>query len=1832
MRTRIRTVVDYLARWFYRAMFVLAAAIALPAANAWALVVDGGSTVNTNSAGFNSIFYNVGSFNGGSAVYLGDGWALTAQHVGVPLPGSGVEFVSPNGTVTFSLVQNTLTLPSDPDLRLVRLATPPPLPAIYQNIPTTLMTTGSIVAFVGDGDTAGSPINWNSATSNGTTLTMGTMSGSPASSINPIPSDTLWHTGSVPSGTYQDAGFWWNSNRELQWGKSVVTFANTPVSAFVGGNSTVMSQTFATTFYNSTYDPPSIPAWATEVSAIGSNAAEVATGDSGGAAFVKTSSGWALAGTLEAALQIGVDRGNAANAAFGDLSYAIDLSQYVSAIQNVVNTTTTWTGQTGPGATSTTWNTSTSNWVNAANNATATFTANSGNAQGNAVFSDANPQFGIRLNPSLSMATSGIAPQTISVQSSGVAAYSITFTNTGASNGGTDYLIGNAGSNGISGSTGITLSGNGSGVSGAVYLTGPNSFTGPIRVYAGQLVLENATAMGDSVFPLTYNSSNYNVVASGAAIDLLSTSQTTFGKFATSGLALALNGSGIGGTGSLNNLGGNNTYAGPITLASSSVTIGSSSTTGGDQLSITGGITTQGNSLTIVGPGNTTITTTAVNGGGTFCKSGSGTLTLDFTGAGSPTANLITSNAALTVAGGTLAINGIASGGSSQTFASLAVNSGATAITNTSNGSSSTLTFTSGTIARAIGGTVDFTLPASGSVGFSSPPALSGGILGGWATVSGGSWVTLSGNNLAAYGSATPVNSNSTLSSGTNYDITGSFTAGSGSAANSLRFLNGATGASVALSGTVPNSAGGILVPASVTSADSISGGTLEGASGADLVVIQNSAQPLTISSTIADNGSATGLTKSGSGSLILAPSTSNAYSGTTTLNAGTLVVNNLSALGTGTFVINGGAINSTVSGVTTNNPETWNGSFTFVGANSLSQTTGAITLTASPTITLSTGASTLSIGGNIGGSFGLGIAGSGTLALGGSNTFTGGTMISGGTLQINSGGALNASNPNVVSFGSISAGVLNLNGNSITVGGLSGMAATGAVLASAVSGTASATLTIGGGGNYNFGGLLNNGGSGTLSLIKTGSGIQILSGSDQYSGGTTVSGGVLEFAADSNVPVTGTIAINAGGAVADAAALDQIFLGHIAGGSLGSVALGANSTNTLSFAGLSASLGSIGNYTYSGTLTPNSSGYVLGGGGGLLTVGSSTLFSGSNPVTLVNGGSVALTNTGNSYTGGTTISTGTTLLVSSDAASAGGDNEIGQVPLTAATNITINGGTLAATNSFTLNANRLISLGSGGTTFDVNGAGPSTLIYNGIISDLASSAGGITLTDTGILTLGGPNTYTGATNITSGTLSVTATNTLPQVSAVVLGPGATLLLNGFSQNIGSLSGGGNVTDNSSNSITLTIGNDNTTPTMPFYGVLSDTTANNAGKLSLSKVGTGTTSISGINTYTGGTTVSNGTLATVSGGVLGPGALTISAANGILPLVSIGGSQTINSLMTSSAGTGQSLLNIAAGDTLTSNGALTNTGTLVFGTGGTGTLLINTVPTLNTGSSIQINSGKLEFAATSGTATIQSNVTVSVAPAATLQLAGSKSPFSNGTQTVNITNNGSLASGGGLSVTGLNQTVGTISGTPTTLNGAAVYSGDTVVGPSATLTANQILQNSLIIGAGATVSIRPSSASAQVTTTTDSTASTSTSAASSSSSLTNEEIDRLQNHIAALEQLYVAAENSSASVLDSASSAAIGSAVASNSNLSGTSAALYANEINIVLGEENTLLAEEGLPPASLDISLSGGLSPSVSLSAGSAVPEPSGLVLVLLFSGLVVGWCVRQSGRRRLS
>ena len=192
------------------------------------------------------------------------------------------------------------------------------------------------------------------------------------------------------------------------------------------------------------------------------------------------------------------------------------------------------------------------------------------------------------------------------------------------------------------------------------------------------------------------------------------------------------------------------------------------------------------------------------------------------------------------------------------------------------------------------------------------------------------------------------------------------------------------------------------------------------------------------------------------------------------------------------------------------------------------------------------------------------------------------------------------------------------------------------------------------------------------------------------------------------------------------------------------------------------------------------------------------------------------------------------------------------------------NGGVLQATVATTtlLSGLTTVNVQAGGAKIDTNGFAvtiPQALLHNATGTD-----GGLTKqTGAGTLILSGANTYIGPTVVNAGTLqagvvSVAGSSGAFGVnSAVTLAntSGVALALNGFNTQIGSLTGGGGTGGNVTlGGATLTVGADNTSPTTPFYGVIS-------GSGGLTKIGAGTLTLSGTNTYTGTTTVSAGTLA-----------------------------------------------------------------------------------------------------------------------------------------------------------------------------------------------------------------------------------------------------------------------------------------------------------------------------------------------------------------------------------
>ena len=163
-------------------------------------------------------------------------------------------------------------------------------------------------------------------------------------------------------------------------------------------------------------------------------------------------------------------------------------------------------------------------------------------------------------------------------------------------------------------------------------------------------------------------------------------------------------------------------------------------------------------------------------------------------------------------------------------------------------------------------------------------------------------------------------------------------------------------------------------------------------------------------------------------------------------------------------------------------------------------------------------------------------------------------------------------------------------------------------------------------------------------------------------------------------------------------------------------------------------------------------------------------------------------------------------------------------------------------------------------------GGDNTSTTFSGVIS----GSGGLVKQGTGTMTLTGASSYGGATNTNAGTLQAGAANTLSASSAHTVSAGAVLDLNNFNQTVGSLAGAGNVTLGSA---TLTAGGDNTSTT--FSGVIS-------GSGGLVKQGTGTMTLTGANSYSGGTTVSAGALqgntASLQGNIVNNAAVTFDQA------------------------------------------------------------------------------------------------------------------------------------------------------------------------------------------------------------------------------------------------------------------------------------------------------------------------------------------------------------------
>jgi fibronectin-binding autotransporter adhesin len=253
---------------------------------------------------------------------------------------------------------------------------------------------------------------------------------------------------------------------------------------------------------------------------------------------------------------------------------------------------------------------------------------------------------------------------------------------------------------------------------------------------------------------------------------------------------------------------------------------------------------------------------------------------------------------------------------------------------------------------------------------------------------------------------------------------------------------------------------------------------------------------------------------------------------GVFTIGGGTLTVNDSFMLGdqigrttpVGTFNLNGGVVlvGSNIQTIQTGGGTGFfyfNGGMLVAGTSSTNylQVTGAYVEGGGAFI--NTNGNNVTISQNLldSGDGALTKLGAGMLVLAGVNTYAGGTTVSAGTLQMNNNSALGAPTGPLT----VNSSVLDLDGNSPTVGALSGNSFALITNSAANSG---GTLTVGpsGGATSTYNGTIADGPSGgTVSLALTGTGTLYLTGSNTYSGGTTVED-------DASLIVTAPYAIDA--------------------------------------------------------------------------------------------------------------------------------------------------------------------------------------------------------------------------------------------------------------------------------------------------------------------------------------------------------------------------------------------------------------------------------------------------------------------------------------------------------------------------------------------------------------------------------------------------------------------------------------------------------------------------------------------------------------------------------
>lgn len=816
----------------------------------------------------------------------------------------------------------------------------------------------------------------------------------------------------------------------------------------------------------------------------------------------------------------------------------------------------------------------------------------------------------------------------------------------------------------------------------------------------------------------------------------------------------------------------------------------------------------------------------------------------------------------------------------------------------------------------------------------------------------------------------------------------------------------------------VSSGAGGLTVGTSAGD------GTLRSA-GTALQVIENSTGGSTLNSTIVNNGTASSFTKSGTGLLTLAGT--NTYTGVTTVEGGILAVSALAnggsnsgigaaAVAAGNLVLSNGTLRYTGNTVSTNRGFTigadttgtvdvLTSAQTLTISGGIAATSGSLVKAGAGNLTLSAASShsgstsvtggRLTVSSTMLNSSSFTAASGTTLEFGATNIFVGGhgtaladtrvITVNGGTLLFNASAEFR--------FGNV---VLN-NGATWTSNRVITGATWDALLANTVSGPA--TVSVTGTGASTMNGAANSGirlqgiqnfnvadvtgntntdltvsmilgssgnSGGTGGINKLGAGTMVLSAVNTYTGATNVLAGVLAIGTGGSTQVASTISIDNGATLR----LDR---GDI---------WGAHTSTT-------------------------SSPIVVNAGGTLATNGFfNTLIS---PV--LNGGTITLN--GGSSANYPALGLKGTLSVAGSAASAinvgtGSNNQINIGPTDTAGVLTVDVAdvTQSSATDFTINAQLQNNRSTDG----------NTVIANGLTK---TGAGTLALTPAG-----GGNTFTGGLTVNNGLVIMTGSNTGLSVAgpgSLTIGDGATvraLSHNTLGQGTATLSplviNGGTfegaefnhisqitmtggsivprsgstpvdgldlkvynsqnpsittnasasqatislrISNTSAGSLTATVADGSAATDLSISGVI-------AGTRGLIKAGAGTLNLTGANTYTGGTTLNQGTLTIGAGGTPGAvtGALSVNntntgAGNDARLNLATGANITVGSLSgtisSPSSGVNTATINTQSGRSFTVNqtvagtfaGSIAGSGDFVLGASSTNALTFSGVNT-----------------------------------------------------------------------------------------------------------------------------------------------------------------------------------------------------------------------------------------------------------------------------------------------